>query len=69
MSRKCRERVTDIVTWHDIDLDYVLGDYTESENEFSIAASAVNFPAAGSSSDGEDRSKENQPFSSKPGYV
>ena len=65
MSRKCQERVTDVVTWHDIDLDYVLGDYTESENEFSIAASAVNFPASGSSSGGEDPGKENKPTSSK----
>ena len=69
MSRKCQERVTDVVTWHDIDLDYVLGDYTESENEFSIAASAVNFPASGSSSGGEDPGKENKPTSSKPGDV
>ena len=69
MSRKCRERVPDVVTWHDIDLDYVLGDYTESENELIVAASAVNFPVSGSSSDGEDPGKENKPTSSKPGDV
>ena len=69
MSRKCRGRVTDVVTWHDIDLDYVLGDYTESENELIVAASAVNFPVSGSSSDGEDPGKENKPTSGKPGDV
>ena len=67
MSRKCREQVTDVVTWHDIDLDYVLGDYTESENEINVAASAVSFPASGSSSDGEDPGKENKPTSTSSG--
>ena len=66
MSQACQERVIDVVTWHGIDLDYVLDQHCESENEFDAAVSAVSFPPSESSSDDENPGNQNKPASGKP---
>ena len=56
MARKPYNKEIEIVTWDDIDLDDVLGDYTESERELESHQPSV--PSDCSSDD--DVGKENR---------